>query len=214
MKIFDLSLYLVTDRGLTKNRPLEAIIKEAIEGGVSLVQIREKDCSSLDFYELALRIKSLLAPYQIPLIINDRVDIALAVDADGLHIGQSDLPYSVARNLLGKDKIIGLSVENLQQAKEANALDVDYIGLSPVFYTDTKNDIAPTLGLEGIKEIAKISKHRMVGIGGINTSNASDIVSSGAEGIAVISAILSHLDPKKAAMELQKCVSKINNHEI
>jgi len=214
MKIFDLSLYLVTDRGLTKNRPLEAIIKEAIEGGVSMVQIREKDCSSLDFYQLALRIKSLLAPYQIPLIINDRVDIALAVDADGLHIGQSDLPYSVARNLLGKDKIIGLSVENLQQAKEANALDVDYIGLSPVFYTDTKNDIAPTLGLEGIKEIAKISKHRMVGIGGINTSNASDIVSSGAEGIAVISAILSHLDPKKAAMELQKCVSKINNHEI
>jgi len=208
MKIFDLSLYLVTDRGLTKNRPLEAIIKEAIEGGVSMVQIREKDCSSLDFYQLALRIKSLLAPYQIPLIINDRVDIALAVDADGLHIGQSDLPYSVARNLLGKDKIIGLSVENLQQAKEANALDVDYIGLSPVFYTDTKNDIAPTLGLEGIKEIAKISKHRMVGIGGINTSNASDIVSSGAEGVAVVSAILSHSDPKKAAMELKKYVSK------
>jgi thiamine-phosphate pyrophosphorylase len=157
---------------------------------------------------LALRIKSILAPYQIPLIINDRVDIALAVDADGLHIGQSDLPYSVARKLLGKDKIIGLSIENLQQAKEANALDVDYIGLSPVFYTDTKNDIAPALGLDGIKEIAKISKHRMVGIGGINTSNANDIVLSGAEGIAVVSAILSHDDPKKAAMELKICVSK------
>ncbi|MGZ2369361.1 thiamine phosphate synthase [Ancylomarina sp. YFZ004] len=210
MKNFDLSLYLVTDRGLTKNRPLEVIIKEAIEGGVSMVQIREKDSSSLEFYELALAIKSILAPYKIPLIINDRVDIALAVDADGLHIGQSDLPYSVARKLLGKNKIIGLSIENIQQAKEANALDVDYIGLSPVFYTDTKNDIAPALGLDGIKEIAKISKHRMVGIGGINTSNASDIVSCGAEGIAVVSAILSHDDPKKAAMELKICVSKNN----
>jgi len=210
MKKIDLSLYLVTDRGLTKNRPLETLIKEAIEGGVSMVQIREKDSSSLEFYELALRIKSILAPYQIPLIINDRLDIALAVDADGLHIGQSDLPYAIARNLLGQDKIIGLSVENLQQAKAANALDVDYIGLSPVFYTDTKNDIAPALGLDGIKEIAKISSYRMVGIGGINTSNASDIISSGAEGIAVVSAILSHEDPKKAAMELKKCVRKNN----
>lgn len=214
MKNFDLSLYLVTDRELTKNRPIETLVKEAIEGGVSMVQIREKDSSSLEFYELAMRIKTLLIPYHVPLIINDRVDIALAVDADGLHIGQSDMPYSVARKLLGKDKIIGLSVENIHQAIEANALDVDYIGLSPVFYTDTKNDIAPALGLDGITEIAKISKHRMVGIGGINTSNASDIVSSGAEGIAVVSAILSHDDPKKAAMKLKKCVSKIINHEI
>lgn len=208
MKNFDLSLYLVTDRSLCLNRSLEYLVKEAVEGGVSMVQIREKDCSSLEFYELAMRIKKLLVPYQIPLIINDRVDIALAIDADGLHIGQSDLPYSLARKLFGKDKIIGLSIENLNQAKEANALDVDYIGLSPVFYTDTKNDIAPALGLDGIKEIAKISKHRMVGIGGINTSNAIDILSSGAEGIAVVSAILSHDDPKKAALELKKCVSK------
>lgn len=208
MKNFDLSLYLVTDRELTKKRPLETLIKEAIEGGVSMVQIREKDSSSLEFYKLAMRIKKLLIPYQVPFIINDRVDIALAVDADGLHIGQSDLPYDIARKLLGKDKIIGLSVENVHQAIEANALDVDYIGLSPVFYTDTKNDIAPALGLDGIKEIAKISKHRMVGIGGINTSNASDIVSSGAEGIAVVSAILSSDTPKKAAMELKKCVNK------
>lgn len=214
MKKFDLSLYLVTDRDLIQDRPIEEIVKEAVEGGVSMVQLREKKCSSLDFYECAMRVKSVLAPYDIPLIINDRVDIALAVDADGLHIGQSDLPYAIARRLLGPNKIIGLSIENMKQAYAANSLDVDYIGLSPVFYTHTKSDIAPALGLDGIKGIAKISKHRMVGIGGINATNAKAIVDSGTEGIAVVSAILCSKEPKKAAMELKKCVTKTNHHEI
>ncbi|MRT92747.1 thiamine phosphate synthase [Ancylomarina sp. 16SWW S1-10-2] len=208
MKKIDLSLYLVTDRDLTQDRPIEEIVKEAVEGGVTIVQIREKKCTSLDFYECAMRVKSILAPYDIPLIINDRVDIALAVDADGLHIGQSDLPYAIARKLLGPNKIIGLSVENKEQAYAANSLDVDYIGLSPVFYTNTKSDIAPALGLDGIKEIAKISKHRMVGIGGINITNAKAIVDSGAEGVAVISAILCHKNPKQAAEELAECIRK------
>ncbi len=208
MNKFDLSLYLVTDRELTQNRPLEDLIKEAIKGGVSMVQIREKNCSSLDFYDLAKRVKELLNPHQIPLIINDRVDIAQAVDADGLHIGQSDLPYAVARKLLGKNKIIGLSVENLEQAQQANQLDVDYIGLSPVFYTDTKTDIAPALGLDGIENIARISKHPMVGIGGIYIGNAEQIIKSGANGIAVVSAILSSENPKQAAKQLYDCVIK------
>ena len=134
-KTFDPSLYLVTDRDLSLGRPLEFIVEEAIKGGVTMVQLRETRCSTLEFYQLALQLKALLKPQNIPLIINNRADIALAVDADGLHIGQSDLPWQVARQLLGPDKIIGLSVETLQQARAANELDIDYIGISPVFAT-------------------------------------------------------------------------------
>ena len=113
MKDLDLSLYLVTDRSLSLNRPLEYIVEEAVKGGVTMVQLREKTCSSKEFYELAIRLKNCLKPFNIPLIINDRLDIALACDAEGLHIGQGDIPYDIARKLLGKDKIIGLSVENI-----------------------------------------------------------------------------------------------------
>ena len=171
MTTFDLSLYLVTDRTLCHNRSLETIVREAVEGGVTMVQLREKHASSKEFYEIANRIKKVLQPYRVPLIINDRLDIAIACDADGLHIGQNDLPYEVARKILGKGKIIGLSVENIRDAIDANALDVDYIGISPVFGTPTKTDTALPLGLEGVKKIAEISKHSTVGIGGLNIHN-------------------------------------------
>ena len=115
-----MSLYLVTDRSLSLERPLETVVEEAVRGGVTMVQLREKDASTLDFYNLAMRLKSILRPYNVPLIINDRLDIALACDAEGLHIGQSDMPYAVARRLLGKDRIIGLSVESIQDATDAN----------------------------------------------------------------------------------------------
>lgn len=200
--IFDLSLYLVTDRSLSLGRPLEYIVKEAIEGGVTMVQLREKECSSAEFYHLAVSLKKLLEPYKIPLIINDRLDIALACDAEGLHIGQSDLPYSVARKIMGNDKIIGLSVENIQDVIDANELDVDYIGISPVFDTNTKTDTSTALGIEGVREITKISVHASVGIGGINQSNTKDIIQAGANGISVVSAIMSADDPKQAAATL------------
>ncbi|MDD4637393.1 MAG: thiamine phosphate synthase, partial [Bacteroidales bacterium] len=147
MKSFDLSLYLVTDRSLALDRSLEYVVEEAVQGGISMVQLREKDCTTKEFYELAMRLKKVLEPYHVPLIINDRVDIALACDAEGVHIGQSDMPYAIARKLLGKEKIIGLSVENLQDAIDANAFDIDYIGISPVFNTATKTDTATALGL-------------------------------------------------------------------
>lgn len=203
MKSFDLSLYLVTDRSLSLGRPIEDVVGQAVKGGVTMVQLREKDCSSREFYELAIKLKDILRPSGVPLIINDRLDVALACDADGLHIGQSDIPYPVARKLLDKDKIIGLSVESLQDAIDANELDVDYIGISPVFGTPTKTDTAPALGLEGIRDIMKISKHPSVGIGGINISNAADIITSGADGVAVVSAIMSAPDPENAARELR-----------
>lgn len=202
MTDFDLSLYLVTDRSLSLNRPIEEVVESAVKGGVTMVQLREKEISSKEFYQLAVKLKECLQPYRVPLIINDRLDIALAADADGLHIGQSDLPYPIARKLLGKDKIIGLSVENMEDAKEANNWDVDYIGISPVFNTQTKTDTAQALGLEGIRNIMSISKHPSVGIGGINASNTKDIINAGANGIAIVSAIMSAANPQKAAEEL------------
>lgn len=207
MKDFDLSLYLVTDRSLSLNRPLEYVVEEAVKGGVTMVQLREKDCSSKEFYELAVRLKICLKPYKIPLIINDRLDIALACDAEGLHIGQEDIPCAIARKLFGKHKIIGLSVENVQDAIDANKLDVDYIGISPVFNTSTKTDTAQALGLDGIRKITQISIFPSVGIGGINTGNAREIIQAGADGISVVSAIMSAKEPLQAASQLSGIIT-------
>lgn len=197
----DLSLYLVTDRELCKGDFLKTI-SEAVKGGVTVVQLREKDCSTRDFIDLAIQVKGILEPYKVPLIINDRIDIALAVNADGVHIGQSDMPYSIARELLGDNKIIGLSVENIEEAKEANKLDVDYIAISPIFSTPTKDDTAPEFGLDGAKGVVEITKHKVVAIGGINRKNLAQIMQTGIDGVAVVSAIVSYSDPKSASAEL------------
>ena len=207
----DLSLYLVTDRDLALNRPLIDIVEQAVKGGVTMVQLREKNCSTKAFYNEAKQLKKLLSSYNVPLIINDRLDIALAIDADGLHIGQHDLPYPVARKLLGENKIIGLSVENLQDIQESNNWDVDYIGLSPVFNTSTKTDTAKALGLDGVQTLTSLAKHPSVGIGGINLSNASKIIQAGADGVAVVSAIMSHPNPLQAAKELKTIILNHKN---
>lgn len=202
----DISLYLVTDRSLSMDRDMEWIVEEAVKGGVTMVQLREKDCSTKEFIRLALRLKQKLRPYQVPLIINDRVDVALAADADGIHIGQSDMPHTMARRLLGPNKIIGLSVENMEQACEANGFDIDYIGISPVFSTATKTDIAPPFGLDGIRQVMQVSKHPAVGIGGIGIGNATAVMEAGVNGIAVVSAICSAKDPQEAAQSLKKAI--------
>lgn len=209
---FDLSVYLVTDRELSLNRSLIEVVTKAVEGGATIVQLREKDCSSLTFYQEAKALKKLLDVSGIPLIINDRVDIALAVGA-GLHIGQSDLPYEVARRLMGDEAIIGLSVETYEDALKANALDVDYIGLSPVFDTQTKRDIHTPLLLEGVSKIAAISKHPMVGIGGIHLDNVDQVILAGADGVAVVSAIVSQKNITQATQELVKAVDKAKNRK-
>ena len=178
------------------------MIKAAIQGGVTIVQLREKDCTTREFLTIAQDIKDLCSPLGIPLIINDRVDIALAVNADGLHIGQSDLPYEIARKLMGPDAIIGLSVESIQDAIDAEELDVDYLGLSPIYSTPTKTDIYHELGLEGIRKIRQISRHPLIAIGGINKENAAEIIAAGSDGIAVVSAICSAEDPTTASQAL------------
>ncbi|GET25561.1 thiamine phosphate synthase [Prolixibacter sp. NT017] len=208
MTSFDLSLYLVTDRELSNGRSLSYIVEEAVKGGVTMVQLREKDGTTREFYELGIRMKALLDPLHIPLVINDRLDIALAVDADGLHIGQSDMPWQVARGILGKNKILGLSVETMQQVEKANRMDVDYIGISPVFATLTKTDTLQPFGLEGLKEATSLSRHPAVAIGGINLQNAAQVMDSRADGIAVVSAISSADNPQQAARELKLAIKK------
>lgn len=203
MKDFDPSLYLVTDRCLAGNRSLAWIVDQAIQGGVTMVQLREKETTTRNFLAQAQALIGLLRPQGIPLIINDRVDIALAVDADGVHVGQTDMPWRALRKLLGPEKIIGLSIENEEQAREANQMEIDYIGLSPIFSTSTKTDTAPPLGLVGIQKIRAISRHPIVAIGGISLNNASAVIEAGADGIAVVSAIIAAEEPRFAAVALQ-----------
>lgn len=198
-----LRLYLVTERGMLRGRDLTDVVMQAVEGGVTMVQLREKDISTREFIELAQALKSVLMRTRVPFIINDRVDVALAVDADGVHIGQSDMPYDIARRMLGSDKIIGLSVENFAEIEEANRLDVDYIGVSPVFATPTKTDTAMPFGLDGLREAVRHSLHPSVAIGGINKSNFRSVLSTGTNGIAVVSAIMDSDNPREASRLLK-----------
>ena len=215
-KSFDLSLYLVTDRPLSGGRDMAWIVREAAAGGVSMVQLREKECSTAEFIALARELKRALSPLGIPLIINDRVDVALAVDADGVHIGQSDMPYDVACRLLGPDKIIGLSVETMEEVIAANALDVDYIGISPVYATPTKTDTLAPFGLEGIEEVMRLSRHRCVAIGGMNRDTIGEVIARGVEGVAVVSAIVAADSPREASEELAAIIrrNRISNTRI
>ena len=201
-----LKLYLVTDRELSLGRSLEEVVSEAVKGGVTVVQLREKDASTGEFIELARRLMKLLKPLRIPLIINDRVDVALAVDADGVHIGQSDMSYEDARRLLGPDKIIGLSVESFEDIEAANALDVDYIGISPVYGTPTKTDTAEPFGLEGLRKAVQMSVHPTVAIGGMNASTIAEVMAAGTDGVAVVSAICSAENIRKATSDLRAIV--------
>ena len=204
LKTMDYSLYLVTDRGLSKGRSTLEIVQAAVRGGVTCVQLREKNCSTREFIGQALSVKDFLKQHNIPLIINDRVDVAQAVQADGVHLGQSDMPCKTARAILKDSMIIGISAETLEHAAEAEKDGADYVGAGPLFFTATKTDLAPILGLEGLREIRKTVKIPVVGIGGININNAEDFIRNGADGIAVVSAIVSADDPEKSASDLRK----------
>ena len=205
-RLVDWSLYLVTDRALSLGRPIEEVVMAAVEGGVSAVQLREKECSTREFVALARSLKQLLAGRGVPLLINDRVDVALAAGADGVHIGQSDMTYREARALLGTYALIGLSVETPSQAAEAESYDCDYLGVGPIFPTSTKPDAAPVWGLDRLKDLRAISRHRLVAIGGIGASNAALVATAGADGIAVVSAICSASDPRAAALALREMI--------
>lgn len=209
MKNIDYSLYLVTDRNILGNKDLIRCVEDAIKGGVTVVQLREKESSSLEFYETALRLKELTKKYNIPLIINDRVDIALAIDADGVHVGQEDLPAIKVRKLIGDKKILGVSVTNLEEAYRAIEYGADYIGVGAIFPTDTKKD-ATNVGLKKLIEIKNNVDCKIVAIGGINQENVYKFKEL-CDGVAVISAILGKDNIEEAAKKIFNNFKKVNN---
>lgn len=200
MNNVDLSLYLVTDNNDNEEKFLKTI-EEAILGGVTVVQIREKTADTLDFYNLALKVKEITTKYNVDLIINDRVDVALAIDADGVHVGQSDMPCDITRKLIGKDKILGVSAATIEEAKRAEKDGADYIGTGAVFPTATKDD-APSITKQDLIDIVNSINIPVVAIGGITLKNASELTDTGIAGLSVVSAIMDADNPKKASEEL------------
>ncbi|MGF1777500.1 thiamine phosphate synthase [Vibrio nomapromontoriensis] len=200
------SLYLVTDEQQDLQTLLK-VVEQAIQGGVTMVQVREKHHDIRAFINKAAAIKQVLEGTNVPLIINDRVDVALAIDADGVHLGQSDMPVELARQLLGPNKLLGLSIENEQQLKQANNLPIDYIGLSAIFATETKSNIKKQWGLVGLENALNQTTLPIVAIGGINKTNISAIAQTGVHGIALVSAISHASSPQQAARELTRLLA-------
>ena len=205
-KPLDLSLYLVTDRPLCQGRDLLQVIQQAVWGGASAVQLREKHCSTREYINLGRKVKKLLEPYHIPLFINDRVDVALAIGAEGVHLGQNDMQVKDARRLLGQNIYLGLTVDNQDQVIEAEALDVDYLGVGPIYPTSTKTDNCPPWGLEGLQKVRSLSRHTLVAIGSINEKNAFQAIKAGADGVAVVSAICAARSPQEKTAQLLEAV--------
>ncbi|MBP7231123.1 MAG: thiamine phosphate synthase [Syntrophaceae bacterium] len=201
-------LYLVTDRGLCRNRSLPEVVLQAVQGGVDYVQLREKNVATRLFLEEALAVKKILQSFGVPLIINDRVDVALACGADGIHVGQDDMPYTEVRRLMGEHAIIGVSVETWEDVLACEKLDVNYLGVSPIFATPTKTDTKEPWGMEGLKKIREYSRHDLVAIGGIHDSNAAQAIKAGAHCLAVVSAICSADDPLMAAKNLKSVITE------
>ncbi len=204
---FDLSVYLVTDRPLCLGRDLLDIVGRAVRGGATMVQLREKCAATREFVELARALKALLAPLGVPLLVNDRIDVALAAGADGAHVGQGDMHALDARRILGPSAILGLSTDTPEQALEAEKLPVDYYGVGPVFPTATKTDFSHLpWSVEGLRALRGRITRPMVGIGGVDASNAAQIMAAGADGVAVVSAICSAQSPEEAARALARAV--------
>ena len=198
------ALYLVTDRSLSLGRPLVDVVREAVAGGVTCVQLREKEASSREFYDLARALLAVTRPAGVPLIVNDRLDIALAAGADGVHVGQSDLPLDAVRRLVPPSFIVGVSAESAADAVQAAASGATYVAASPVFATPTKTDTAPALGLDGVAALraALPPACPLVAIGGIHLGNASAVLAAGADSLAVVSEIMSAPSPRLAAAAL------------
>lgn len=198
----DLSLYLVVGHEDTMGRRIEDVMSAAVQGGVTVVQYRDKNGNTRQFVEQARALVELLRPLGVPLIVNDRVDVALAADADGVHVGQDDMTAEDARRLVGPDKLVGLSVTTLVEARLADPAIVDYVGVGPVFVTPTKLDAAPPLGIVGTMGVCRVLSIPSVAIGGINHGNVARIRAAGVNGVAVVSAICAAADPADAARRL------------
>lgn len=204
-RAIDYSVYLVTDRQMAVGR-LENIIKEAVTGGASIVQLREKTASTREFLNIAIGLRDLLGERHIPLIINDRLDIALAVGAAGVHVGQDDMPCHDVRRVTGSDMIIGVSVSTPEEARKAEQEGADYLGVSPIYMTPTKTDTPPAVGLAGLTAIRAVTSLPLVAIGGLHPGNVRAVIKSGADGVAVVSAIMTASDPCGITRKLHRAV--------
>lgn len=204
----DYSIYLVTDSELTSSQTIEQAVEQGIKGGCTLVQLREKKLSSLDFYNSALKLKAVTDHYNIPLIINDRVDIALAVEAAGVHVGQRDLPAKKVRKIIGNDKILGVSAASIAEAVQAEKDGADYLGVGAMFATGTKTD-AKLVSMESLKDIKRASNLPIVAIGGINKDTLPLFKGTDIDGIAVVSAIIAEEDIGMAASSLKSLFLRI-----
>lgn len=209
---FDLLLYAVTDRAWTGETSLEQQIEEAIKAGVTLIQLREKDMEEEAFIEEARRVKALTARYGIPLIINDSAKVALAADADGVHVGQGDLDAAKVRKLLGQDKILGVTAKTVEQALRAQADGADYLGSGAVFGSATKKDACP-MTMERLREITAAVSVPVVAIGGINQENIMKLAGSGVAGAAVVSGIFGAADIGAAVRNLRRSAEIITGME-
>ena len=215
MDKLDISLMYVTDDRILDKEKFFEVLNGALAGGATIIQLREKSMDSKSFIERAIKVKEMCKNYNVPLLINDRLDVALAVNADGLHIGQKDIPYKIARKFLGKDKIIGISISSQMELKVANDTGADYVGLSPIFSTSTKNeDLASPIGIGGLKKFKAISKKPIICIGGVNEINLGTIFLNGADGVAVVSAISSSTNPMNFTRNLKKIISMSKNYNI
>ena len=205
-------VYLVTDAALSEGRSTPEIVEAAIEGGVDIVQLREKNRSANDRYRLGLELRERTEAAEIPLIVNDRIDIAEAIDADGVHLGDDDLPISVARELLGPNAILGRSVSTPEAAREAERAGADYLGVGSVYGTTSKETDSEQseIGLDRVRAIREATTLPFVGIGGVTPENAADVVSAGADGVAVISAITGAEDPENATRRLSDAVAGVS----
>lgn len=199
---FDYILYLVTDRQLMSCDSLTEAVEQAILGGCTMIQLREKELSSLEFYNQAVAVKQVTDKYHIPLIINDRIDIAMAVQATGVHIGQHDLPAAAVRKVIGENMLLGVSASSIAEAIQAQQDGADYLGVGAMFPTGTKTD-ADSVSMEELQKIRAAVSLPIVVIGGINKGNAGRFKPMGIDGLAVVSAIIAQSDIKAAAAELK-----------
>lgn len=199
---FDPALYLITDRLLCARLGIERVVAEAVAGGVTLVQLRDDATPAPELVGIARRLKAVLAPAGVPLIVNNRLDVALAAGAEGVHVGQADAAPAEARARLGPAAILGLSVTHPSQLAAVDATLVDYLGVGPIFATGTKPDAAPPLGIAGLAAARAATALPIVAIGGIDGGNAAEVARAGADGLAVVSAVCAAADPRAAARRL------------
>lgn len=199
----DYSLYLVTNRENKSKENFLKIIEESIKGGVTLIQLREKTVSTQEFFNIATNVKEITKKYNVPLIINDRIDIALAIDAEGVHIGQDDMPTKIARKIIGPNKILGVSAHNLKEAKKAEENGANYLGIGAIFTTTTKDD-ANDVSIKTLKRITESVDIPTVAIGGINLENANQLKNTKIAGFSVVSAIMEAKEPKIASKKLKE----------